>query len=85
MKTAATSSEIDLRGMDAIEATIVLGRYMDEAMRSNLKMVRIIHGKGTGALRAAVWKFLKGDKRVKNFRAGQFGEGDYGVTVVELK
>ena len=45
----------------------------------------IIHGKGTGALRNAVWKFLKSDRRVADFRAGQYGEGDYGVTVVELK
>ena len=54
MKMQAMSSEVDLRGMDTVEAVCVLERYLDEAMRSNLSSVRIIHGKGTGALRASV-------------------------------
>lgn len=85
MKMAATSTEIDLRGMDSIEAISVLERYIDEAMRGNLQSVRIIHGKGTGALRAAVQQSLKKNKFVKKFRLGVYGEGEDGVTIAELK
>ena len=84
MKTTATSSEIDLRGMDAIEAICVLERYMDEAMRSNLQSVRIIHGKGTGTLRSAVQQALRKNKFVKKFRLGVYGEGEDGVTIAEF-
>lgn len=84
MKTTATVSEIDLRGMDTIEAVCVLERYLDEAMRSNLQTVRIIHGKGTGAVRAAVHQSLKKNKIVKKFRLGLYGEGEDGVTIAEL-
>ena len=85
MKMSAMSSEIDLRGMDTIEALGVLDRYLDEAMRSNLQTVRIIHGKGTGALRAAVQQSLKMNKFVKKFRLGVYGEGEDGVTIAEFK
>ena len=85
MKMTAMSSEIDLRGMDTIEAVCVLDRYMDEAMRSNLQSVRIIHGKGTGAVRAAVHQALKKNKFVKKFRLGQYGEGEDGVTIAEFR
>ena len=84
MKLTAMASEIDLRGMDSVEAICVLDRYMDEAMRSNLKSVRIIHGKGTGTLRAAVQQSLKKNKFVKKFRLGQYGEGEDGVTIAEF-
>lgn len=84
MKLTALASEIDLRGMDTIEAVCVMDRYMDEAMRSNLKSVRIIHGKGTGAVRAAVHQALKKNKYVKKFRLGQYGEGEDGVTIAEF-
>lgn len=84
MKAAAMSSEIDLRGMDTIEAICVLDRYLDEAMRSNLHSVRIIHGKGTGALRAAVQENLRRNKYVKKFRLGSYGEGEDGVTIAEF-
>ena len=84
MKMAALASEIDLRGMDTIEAVCVMERYLDEAMRSNLKTVRIIHGKGTGAVRAAVHQSLKRIKYVKKYRLGQYGEGGDGVTIAEL-
>jgi DNA mismatch repair protein MutS2 len=84
MKMAAMPSEVDLRGMDSLEAISVLERYMDEAMRSNLKSVRIIHGKGTGALRAAVQQALKKNKYVKKFRLGVYGEGEDGVTIAEF-
>lgn len=85
MKTAAMNSEVDLRGMDAVEAICVLQRYMDEAMRSNLPSVRIIHGKGTGVLRNAVHQELKKDKHVKSFRLGVYGEGEDGVTIAEFR
>ena len=85
MKMTAMAAEIDLRGMDAVEAICVLQRYLDEAMRSNLQSVRIIHGKGTGALRAAVQQSLKMNKFVKKFRLGVYGEGEDGVTIAEFK
>jgi len=63
----------------------VLDKYLDDAMLAGIHTVRIIHGKGTGALKNAVWQYLKGDKRVVSFRLGVFGEGDGGVTIVEVK
>ena len=84
MKMTAMSSEVDLRGMDAVEAICVLERYLDEAMRSNLASVRIIHGKGTGTLRAAVQQSLRKNKFVKKFRLGVYGEGEDGVTIAEF-
>ena len=84
MKMTAMATEVDLRGMDAVEAVCVLERYLDEAMRSNLASVRIIHGKGTGTLRAAVQQSLKKNKFVKKFRLGQYGEGEDGVTIAEF-
>ena len=85
MKVAAMNPEVDLRGMDSVEAICVLERYLDEAFRGNLPTVRVIHGKGTGALRQAVAQCLKRHKLVKSFRLGMFGEGETGVTVVELR
>ena len=85
MKMSAMPAEVDLRGMDTVEAICVLQRYMDEAMRANLPSVRIIHGKGTGALRAAVQQELKKDKHVKSFRLGVYGEGEDGVTIAEFR
>ena len=84
MKMTALSSEIDLRGMDTVEAVCVLDRYLDEAMRSNVSPVRIIHGKGTGAVRAAVHQSLKKNKFIKKFRLGMYGEGEDGVTIAEF-
>ena len=84
MKLSAMPSEVDLRGMDSIEAISVLERYLDEAMRSNLKQVRIIHGKGTGTLRAAVQQALRKNKYVKKFRLGVYGEGEDGVTIADF-
>ena len=71
--------------MTGDEAWLAVDKYFDEAVMAGFKKVRLIHGKGTGALKAALWKFLKGDRRISSFRIGQFGEGDGGVTVVELK
>lgn len=84
MKMNAISHEIDLRGMDSIEAISVMERYLDEAMRSNIPSVRIIHGKGTGVLRSAVQQALKKNKFVKKFRLGVYGEGEDGVTIAEF-
>ena len=84
MKMSAMASEVDLRGMDAVEAICVMERYLDEAMRSNLPSVRIIHGKGTGTLRAAVQQSLRKNKFVKKFRLGVYGEGEDGVTIAEF-
>ena len=77
--------EVDLRGMTGDEAWSVVDKYFDDASIAGFHSVRLIHGKGTGALRNALWAYLKRDKRVSTFRLGQFGEGDGGVTVVELK
>ena len=85
MRASAFSSEVDLRGMDTVEAICVLQRYLDEAMRSNMTSVRIIHGKGTGALRTAVQQELKKDKHIKSFRLGVYGEGEDGVTIAEFR
>ncbi len=85
MKVAAMNPEVDLRGMDSVEAICVMDRYLDEAMRSNLKQVRIIHGKGTGVLRKAVHESLKRNKYVKKYRLGVYGEGEDGVTIAEFE
>ncbi len=79
------ASEFDIRGMDAIEAETEVSRYLDAAVMAKLNTVTIIHGKGTGVLRKTVQQMLKRDPRVKSFRLGVFGEGEAGVTVVELK
>ena len=78
-------SEIDLRGMTGDEAWLAVDKYLDEATVAGIRSVHLIHGKGTGALKNALWKFLRGDRRIASFRIGQYGEGDGGVTVVELK
>lgn len=77
--------EIDLRGMESLEAVLAAERYLDSAVMAKLKTVTIIHGKGTGALREAIQQMLKRNKLVKNYRLGRYGEGETGVTVVELK
>ncbi len=81
----ACSDEIDLRGMNGDEAWYEVDRYLDEVQMAGLRTVRLIHGKGTGALRAALWEKLRRESRIANFRIGQYGEGDGGVTVVEMK
>lgn len=82
---ATVMPEIDLRGMEAVEAVIAAERYIDSAVMAKLHTVTIIHGKGTGALRGAVQQMLRQNKAVKSFRLGRYGEGESGVTVVELK
>ena len=85
-KTVNTSfkPEIDVRGMIGDDAWFVVDKYIDDAILAAMPTVRIIHGKGTGALKAALWKYFKSDKRIKSFRHGEYGEGDAGVTVLTL-
>jgi len=85
LRSMSIEPQIDLRGMESVEAVLAAERYIDSAVMARLKTVTIIHGKGTGALRAAVQQMLKRNKSVKSFRLGRFGEGEAGVTVVELK
>ena len=82
---AAAPRELDIRGMETLEAESVVEHYLDAAVMAHLESVTIIHGKGTGALRKAVHAMLKRNKHVKSFRLGVFGEGEAGVTVVELR
>ncbi len=77
--------ELDLRGEYGEDAWLRVDKYLDQGILSNMQTVRLIHGKGTGALRKALWEHLKTDPRVKKFRLGTYGEGDLGVTIVELK
>ena len=83
-KNQAQSPELDLRGMDALEAGAVLTIFLDNAYMANLTQVRIIHGKGTGVLRKTVHDELKKNKHVKKYRLGVYGEGEDGVTIAEL-
>ncbi|MBP3332988.1 MAG: endonuclease MutS2 [Clostridia bacterium] len=83
--TKSFSPEIDLRGMNGEEARIELDKYFDNATVAGISTVRVIHGKGTGALKKYLWNFFKSDKRIKTFRLGNWGEGDTGVTIVELR
>ena len=82
---ARASAELDIRGLETLEAESVVENYLDAASRAKLGSVTIIHGKGTGALCAAVHQMLKKNRQVKSFRLGRYGEGEAGVTVVELK
>jgi DNA mismatch repair protein MutS2 len=84
-KTMSVSTEINLLGKTVDEAIAELDKYLDDAYLAHLTSVRVVHGKGTGALRAGVHQFLKRQKHVKSYRLGAFGEGDAGVTIVELK
>ncbi|MBQ9132478.1 MAG: Smr/MutS family protein, partial [Clostridia bacterium] len=77
--------EIDLRGLLGDEGWLAVDKYLDEAVIANFHTVRLIHGTGTGALKNALWQHLKSDRRVATFRLGRYGEGDGGVTIVELK
>ena len=78
-------SEINLLGKTTDEALYELDKYLDDAFMSRLSSVRVVHGKGTGALRVAIHNYLKKHKSVKTYRLGEFGEGDAGVTIVEFK
>jgi len=85
IRTAAVPSQVDLRGMMTDEAIAVLEGFLDTAMMGKLETVTIIHGKGTGAVRNAVRTYCKRSRYVKSYRPGRYGEGEDGVTVVELR
>ena len=84
-KAKHVSSEINVIGLNVEEAVFTVDKFLDDCSIANLQTVRIVHGKGTGKLREGIHKFLKSDSRVKSFRVGTYGEGEMGVTVVELK
>ncbi len=84
-KSASVSTEINLIGMTVDEAMAHLDKYLDDAYLAHLPSVRIVHGKGTGALRKAVQNLLKRNKYVQSYRLGEFGEGDAGVTIATFK
>ena len=84
LRTAA-SRELDIRGMETLEAESVVETFLSSAVMGHLETVTIIHGKGTGALRKAVHEILRRNKNVKSFRLGVYGEGESGVTVVTMK
>ena len=84
-KTMNAKSEINVIGYNVDEAIFVIDKFLDDCYLAKLQTVRIIHGKGTGKLRNGIHKFLKTNPHVKSFRLGSFGEGEMGVTVVELK
>lgn len=83
--TRKSSMELDIRGMTSDEGIMEVDGFIDSCIMSGIKIITVIHGKGTGALREAVHRFLKQNKYVKSYRLGVYGEGEAGVTVVELK
>ena len=85
MRASGARPELDIRGMTGDEGVAMVDRFLDDAVMAHLTTVTIIHGKGTGALRQAVQQHLKTCKYVKGFRLGRYGEGETGVTIVELK
>ena len=85
MRASGARPELDIRGMTGDEGVAMVDRFLDDAVMAHLTAVTIIHGKGTGALRQAVQQHLKTCKYVKGFRLGRYGEGETGVTIVELK
>ena len=84
-KSLSVSTEINLLGKTVDEAVAELDKYLDDASLAHLSSVRIVHGKGTGALRKGIHQYLRRQKHVRSFRLGEFGEGDAGVTIPELK
>ena len=83
-KSLSVSPEINLLGKTVDEAVAELDKYLDDALLSHLNTVRVVHGKGTGALRKGIHEYLRRQKHVKSYRLAEFGEGDAGVTIVEL-
>ncbi len=83
--TKEFSPSYDVRGRNIEEAWTEIDKYIDEAIIFGVKSVTIVHGKGTGALRKGLWDFFRKDDRIKKYRNGEYGEGDFGVTVLELK
>lgn len=84
-KTRTANSEINVIGLTVDEALPLVDKFIDDCFLAKLKTARIVHGKGTGKLRQAIQSHLKSNKRIKSFRTGTYGEGEMGVTVIELK
>ena len=83
---SAVRNEIDVRGNTGDDAWFMIDRYLEDAILAGHEFVSVIHGKGTGALRTALWQYFRQDRaRIKSFRMGRYGEGDLGVTILELK
>ena len=85
MSSPDVQSELHLRRLPVEEAVTRLDKYLDQAFMAGISSVRVVHGKGSGAVRDAVWQQLEGHPLVKSFGFADFGQGDYGVTVVELE
>ena len=81
----AFSLSLDVRGKNIEDAWLDIDKYIDEAIICGVNSVTIVHGKGTGALRRGLWEFFRKDSRIKKYRNGEYGEGDFGVTVIEIK
>ena len=84
-KAKTINTEINLLGLTVDEAVAELDLYFDQVKMAHLEKVRVVHGKGTGKLREGVHQYLKTNKNVKSFKIADYGDGDYGVTIVELK
>ena len=84
-KSKTISSEINVIGLNVDEASFILDKYIDDCYLANLSPIRIVHGKGTGKLRQGIHNLLKANPHVSSFRLGNFGEGEMGVTIVEIK
>ena len=84
-KTKNVKSEINVIGLNVEEATFVIDKFLDDCSLAKLQTARIVHGKGTGKLRNGIHQFLKKNPHIKSFRLGTYGEGEIGVTIVELK
>ncbi len=80
-----TASSVDVRGLVTDDAWFVVDKYLDDAVLTGYHSVTVIHGKGTGALKAGLWRYFKKDPRIRSFRLGLYGEGDGGVTILEIK
>ena len=85
LRTAPVSTELDLRGCVLDDAILMTEKFIDDAILASLHQITVIHGKGTGVLRNGIHQLLKRDKRIKEFRLGKYGEGESGVTIIELK
>ena len=85
LQNSSSGNEINVIGLNVEEAVFVVDKFLDDASLTKLNNVRIVHGKGTGKLMKGIHKFLKTNPHVKSFRLGTYGEGEIGVTVVELK
>jgi len=85
LKAKFVTTEINVLGYNVDEATFVIDKFLDDCAIAKLKQARIVHGKGTGALRKGIHDFLKKHPHVKSYRLGTFGEGEMGVTIVEIK